>query len=148
MDTREDLINMRNNLLRRANLINEVLYFEFGEISDNALSNHKESPEINIFPIKSSLEKQILWLFDNVFKKSVKLREVQVKLSFFKNQIIKPDNAVRKLRKQGKLVMVTYDEKAISSWWGKSEWVSKNDFKNEFRSNDSPETLISKVIRS
>ncbi|AXG73301.1 hypothetical protein DVK85_03275 [Flavobacterium arcticum] len=148
MDTKEDLIRKRHELLKRAELISLVLQAEYGEVVDSKPNVIFDSSINGVFPMKGGTVKQILWLFENVFSKSVKLKEVVEKLEEYKGENIKIDNLVRRMRTDKKLVMVKYENKQILSWWGKPEWINGNDFDKEYKSDDAPETDIKEVVGS
>lgn len=146
MDTREELIKKRNDLLKRAELISMVLQSEYGEVVESKPNIMFDASINGVFPMKGGTVKQILWLFENIFTKSVKLKEVSEKLEEYKGEPIKIDNLVRRMRNDKKLVMVKYDNKQILSWWGKPEWISGNDFASTYKADDAPETEITEVV--
>jgi hypothetical protein len=145
MDTKEDLIRKRADLLKRAEAISMVLQYEYGESVDGFIVPAHETQN-SVFPMKGGTHKQILWLFDNVFTKSVKLKEVADKLEEYKGERIKIDNVVRRMRTDKKLVLVKYDNKQILSWWGKPEWLDGNDFSADRKSEETPETEMSELV--
>lgn len=86
------------------------------------------------FPTAASKEKQIIWIFENKLSKGSKLRDVQE----FYNQLrgkddVKIDNTARRMKREGKLILVKYNDQNLLSYWGLPEWAGKNDFQDEFK---------------
>ena len=152
MDVIEDLIEKRNDLFKQVEAIDTVLkiYGYNGKDSRSnldldSLSNSK------IFPTKVTLDKQILWIFNNSINKALKLTEFQ---KIFNEHIgkdsIRIDNKARQLKKDGKLVLVKYDGKNILSFWGLPSWIEGNDFKAEHKPGEDslPYVTTSEVFTS
>lgn len=146
MDAKERLVRLRDELLKRAEAITIVLKYEFGEDSSLPTFIQPDHSNSTIFPIKAGTNKQISWLFENVFSKAIKLKEVSDKLAEYKGDKVKIDNLVRRMRTEGKLVLVKYDNKQILSWWGKPDWIDGNDFAPEYKADDAPHTDVTEVV--
>jgi len=86
-----------------------------------------------VFPKNSRTDKQVMFLFDNVFKKAEKFATVQKKF----NELLGTDknvyNICRSLKKMGLLGLVQYNKQNKLSFWGKAEWVGEKDFLDEFK---------------
>lgn len=102
----------------------------------------KIQQEQNVFPINGRKDKQVIWLFENVFKKGIKLQELQDKYNELKGldskgKEIRVDNTARRLKKQEKLAVVKYNGSNKNAFWGLPSWIEGNDFDNEHRPNEN-----------
>lgn len=143
MDLIKDLIDKRNGLFKKVEAIDTVLKL-YGYDVDKLNSGDEKSELTNskIFPSKVTLDKQILWIFENSINNALKLTEFQkIYNEHIGKDSINVDNKVRQLKKDGKLVLVKYDGKNILSFWGLPSWIEGDDFKSEHK--PSPETLPS-----
>jgi hypothetical protein len=152
MDVIEDLIKKRKDLFKQVEAIDTVLKIYGVNVLDNKfLSNDAEinvgDDATKIFPIKSKPATQVLWLFKNSIKHSIKLKEVQELFNKYSGSNDKRiDNVARRLKRDKKLVIVKYNEKNLLSFWGLPEWVGENDFKQEFKPEE--ESLPDEILNS
>ena len=148
----DDLIAKRKDLFKEVEAIDTVLRI-FGHKADDYIfdsKNTNDSSNSKIFPTKARNDKQILWIFENVINKGLKLTEFQrIFNEHIGNDSIKIDNKARKLKKEGKLILVKYNDKHIHSFWGLPSWIEGNDFKQEYRPDADllPEVISSEVVR-
>jgi hypothetical protein len=156
MNLVEQLIEEKKFLLKRLEAIDAVLisygYTEAKERElnpdvpfDAAIIKMKEigkriSYTVN-FPRLARNDKKVLWIFENCFKKGVKINDVQDKFNDLNGfdslgNEIRIDNVARTLKKNGKLIVVKYNKSNKLSFWGLSSWVDKKGFKDEFKPSD------------
>lgn len=154
MDVIDDLIEKRKDLFKQVQAIDTVLKiygykaedynFDSSDNTVNELSNPK------VFPTKTRLDKQILWIFENSLTRGLKLTEFQkIFNEHIGNDGIKIENKARHMKKDGKLVLVKYNSKHIHSFWGLPSWIEGNDFAPAHKPNEEqlPEITNSEVIR-
>lgn len=147
----DQLKNEKESLLKRVKAINLLLesYGIGTEDSDTSselfpvnlkekLPSKGSSP---VFPINGRRDKQILWLFENHFDSAVKLKKVQDQyediVKEYGGRAEKITNVARRLKKKGRLVVVKYNNMNTASFWGFPSWIEGNDFKKEFRPDES-----------
>ncbi|TJY37711.1 hypothetical protein [Pontimicrobium aquaticum] len=92
-----------------------------------------ESEAVKNFPSLARKDKQLLWLFENYLGRGTKLHDVQYHMNMLSGSVKRIDNVARRLKKQGKLVVVKYNGANNLSFWGLPEWVLSNDFKHEYK---------------
>jgi len=96
-----------------------------------------ESEAIKNFPLLARKDKQLLWLFENYLGCGTKLQDVQYHMNMLSGKLIRIDNVARRLKREGKLVVVKYNGANNLSFWGLPEWVLINDFKNEYKPKEN-----------
>lgn len=154
MNTINDLIEKRKDLFKKLEAIDVVLkmfeykaddyIFDGNNVDKNELSNSK------VFPTKTRLDKQILWIFENSLTRGLKLTEFQrIFNEHIGNDSTKIDNKARQMKKEGKLLLVKYNNKHIHSFWGLPTWIDGNDFMLAHKPSEEqlPEITSSEVIR-
>lgn len=142
MDFLEGLIQEEKALQTRLELIRATL-LAYGVSSENVTGK-------SIFPSKATVEKQLIWLFENQLSQGLKLKEVQeVYNELLGSDSNKVDNTARRLKREGKLVIVKYNGKNLHSYWGLPTWIEKNDFKNSHKPDMDllPDIIKSEVIK-
>ena len=124
-----------------------------GNILNGSNDRHKSITENKKgFPISGRSDKQVLWIFNNRISKGSKLNLIQQHYdTLTKGSDLhgkKINNAARRLNKNKKLVMVKYNNVNMSSFWGLPEWIEENDFKKEYRPDDSqlPVEIVSSEV--
>lgn len=140
MDFIKSLLKEKELLLRRLQYIDETLM---------KLQRGKPSVIVNTFPISEKRPEKVLWLFRNVFKTGLRSFQIQEAFNQFNGvstsgKEIKLEGTLRGLKKSGKLVIVKYNQSNKLSFWGLSEWIEGNDFKNEYK----PKEYLPEVIDS
>lgn len=143
----EKLIEEEKALQTRLELVRATLK-GYGVVVGN---NSTPSYSKGVFPSKGRPEKQLIWLFENQLSQGLKLKEAQQK---FNEQLgsdaVNIDNTARRLKKEGKLVIVKYNGKHIYSFWGLPSWIgSDEDFKDQYKPDMEllPEITSSEVVR-
>lgn len=128
-----------------------VLLESYGVKDNSSVSNIiSKLDEINdeVFPIKQRKDKQILWLFNNVFTGAIKIGEIKEVFQKYSGNEDRIDNVVRRLKRENKLKLVKYNENNILSYWGLPNWVGEKDFLAEFKPDQDllPEIISSEVV--
>ncbi len=147
MDLINNLIEEEKTLLNRLELVQAMLK------SYGVSSGSSESVPLKnrgVFPTKARPDKQVLWLFENALSKGLKLKDVQVAYDErIGNDSKSIENTSRKLKREGKLIIVKYNNKHIYSYWGLPSWVNENDFKEAYKPDMDllPEITASEVVR-
>lgn len=141
MEFIEELLKEKKSLQERIKAINVLLRaYDVSEekiISieqQTSLFNDKESIS---FPTNARRDKQILWMFNNVFNNAVKISSIQDKYDELSKSNNNISNIVRRLNKEGKLAIVKYNKQNRASFWGLSEWIDNNDFKENFKPDEN-----------
>lgn len=130
----DDLIEKRKELFKEVEAIDTVLRL-FGHKADDYIFDAKQSPNPEtsnpkVFPTKTRLDKQILWIFENSISRGTKLKEVQrIFNEHMGNDSINIDSRARIMKTEGKLLVVKYNGKHVHSFWGLPSWIEGNDFK-------------------
>jgi len=155
MDVIKDLIEKRKDLFKQVEAIDTVLkiygykgsdYLFEGNPNDKVI----EDVDSKIFPFKARMDKQILWLFENALDKGLKLKDANE--AFQKHSgdsTANIENTARRLKKEGKLIIVKYNGTHVYSYWGLPHWVEGNDFKQQHKPDPEtlPEIESSEIIR-
>ncbi len=103
------------------------------------------------FPKNGRKDQKIVFLFNNVIDSGVVMSEVQSVFDKYNGSNDNVSNIVRRLKEQGVLSAVKYNNQNKLTFWGLSNWIneSKNDFKDEFKPNKNKlplEIKLSEVI--
>lgn len=136
MDFIESLLKEKEILLKRLEYIDATLMkLMKNEVPEKLEESHFQ---VNTFPISEKRPEKVLWLFQNVFKTGVRSFQIQEAFNQFNGlsstgNEIKLEGTLRGLKKSGKLVIVKYNQSNKLSFWGLSEWIEDNDFKNEYK---------------
>ncbi len=127
-------------------LIKEFKAYDSNTLNEifNAVKNKRG------FPISGKKSQKVLWLFENVFKTGQKFLQIQEAfneyngLDEYDNQI-KLEGTVRGLKTSGKLAVVKYNKSNKLSFWGLTDWVDDNGFKDEYKPKEEflPTTIES-----
>ena len=149
----DELLKEKDSLIKRINAIDLLLEYygaeesssikfnsdtALGKVSENSAILGKKMSDFMNFPIHGRKDKQVLWIFEHKAKVGIKLSEIQ---EFYndlrgldgKGKEIRIDNVARRLKRQGKLVIVKYNNLNKASFWGLPEWVDKAGFKDELK---------------
>lgn len=136
----DELLKEKESLKNRIAAI-ELLLDSYGY---NNVTNHgtgqinfKPHEEKNSFPKKARRDKQVLWIFKNSLNSAAKLNTIQKKYEELSGTENKISNIARRLKKDGKLVVVKYNKQNRSSFWGLPEWIDGKDFIDEYRPNEN-----------
>lgn len=142
----EELIKEESALVQRLELVRATIKAYGAEASESNKSNINPGA----FPTKARTDKQLLWIFENSLSKGLKLKELQEKYnSLLGNDSVNIDNVARRLKREGKLVIVKYNDKNLLSYWGLPSWIDGDNFK-EVHLPDAealPEITSSHVFR-
>lgn len=139
MDFIESLLKEKELLLKRLEYIDATLMKLLqNELPKNIKENHFQ---VNTFPISEKRPEKVLWLFRNVFKTGLRSFQIQEAFNQFNglssnSKEIKLEGTLRGLKKSGKLVIVKYNQSNKLSFWGLSEWVNDDGFKDEYTPKD------------
>ena len=148
ISAKDSLIDLRNILNNKIlNIVDTIESYGFDEKGNNI----KSAKELNVidvvdnvdlwnsFPRQAGADKQLFWLFENYFKKGVKINELQHQFNLFTGDKKRIDNVARRLKREGRLVVVKYNNSNKLSYWGLPNWIRKNDFDaSDFRCPTSP----------
>lgn len=149
MDFLDGLIAEEKALQTRLDLVRATL-LAYG-VSIETSQGRIAIPSIGkgVFPSKATIEKQLIWLFENQLTNGLKLKEVQQ----IYNELVGSDsknieNTARRLKREGKLILVKYNRKHLHSYWGLPSWVEGNGFKNKHKPDMEllPEITSSEVV--
>lgn len=137
------LIKERDTLKEKINAI-EVLLSSYGYNSKKVVfKNIPETPTISQepsneyivsgFPKNGRKDQQVLWLFNNYLTKGLKLKDLQDVYDQFNkdDEGVRIDSVCRRLQREGKLIIVKYNNSNKDSFWGLPEWAEGNDFREE-----------------
>lgn len=138
MDFLQTLLSERDRLQETLKAIN-ILINTYGTnerelVIKNDINASKISDE-SVFPVKARKDKQILWLFNNVIDKSLKISEVNEIYQKYSGNVDKVNNVARRLKESDKLKVVKYNKSNTLSFWGLPSWIEESDFKEQFRPN-------------
>ena len=149
MEFVDQLKHEKESLLKRVSAIN-LLLESYGVKSENQKESEElfpiqqnESPSKrgSVFPINGRRDKQVLWLFENHLPTAVKLNKAQDEyrkiVEEYGGRAEKISNVARRLKKEGRLVVVKYNNMNTASFWGLPSWIEDNDFKPEFKPDES-----------
>jgi hypothetical protein len=146
----DELIEKRKDLFKQVEAIDTVLKIFGHKAEDYIFDNNTVENNSNskVFPIKARLEKQILWVFENVITKGMKLKEVQKIFNEYVSTPVSIDNKSRSLKSEGQLIVVKYNDKHVHSFWGLPSWIEGTDFKAEHRPEEAslPNNVTSSEI--
>lgn len=150
MDTIQELMAKKVELLKDVDAIDRILKI-FGVDKNEPISIPVEGSFIvSGFPANKSKEEQIYWLFNNKFKRAVKLPDFQkgyAELCGLKKPVDIQIH-VRKLKDAGKVVKVKYNGRHDMSYWGLPEWADLTDFKESYYpENDSINKSTAEIER-
>ncbi|WP_047549668.1 hypothetical protein [Psychroserpens sp. Hel_I_66] len=157
--TKDNFIQIRHmindNITGIIDVLHQVGYDERGnniKVARNIVIKDllKDNFAWDNFPKFGRTDKKILWLFENYFNKGVKLSVVQEKVNKFSEKETRIDNVVRRLKKEGYLVVVKYNMSNKLSYWGIPSWVKHDNFDIKYRpeENELPSNIhMSEVSR-
>ncbi|CAL68053.1 hypothetical protein [Christiangramia forsetii] len=95
---------------------------------------------VNKFPMHLKKDRQILWLFENNFEQGVTLSTVQKSFDYYVGDDYKGNrkvgNVMRRLKREGRLIFVQYNNQNKASFWGLPEWVDDKGFKDDYRPSE------------
>ncbi|MCD9580847.1 hypothetical protein [Tenacibaculum maritimum] len=136
MEFIESLLKEKELLLKRLEYIDATLMRLYRNESPNKVKENYF--DINTFPISERNPQKVLWLFQNVFKTGLRSFQIQEAFNQFNGlssngKEIKLEGTLRGLKKSSKLVIVKYNQSNKLSFWGLSEWIEGNDFKDEYK---------------
>lgn len=136
MEFIESLLKEKELLLKRLEYIDATLMRLYKNESPVRLEENQF--QVNTFPISEKRPEKVLWLFRNVFRTGVRSFQIQEAFNQFnglssKGKEIKLEGILRGLKRSGRLVIVKYNQSNKLSFWGLSEWVEDNDFKDEYK---------------
>lgn len=145
MDIIKDLIAKKNALVKQIEAINIVL--DMYNITETTQDIKDIIPTGSVIPISGfpkgeSIESQIVWLFANVLKKATKMPDVVKAYKDISGKNTNISMEIRNLKKDNKLIKVTYNKYNNSTFWGLPEWADDEDYKPEYISdNDKPSVI-------
>ncbi|CAA0208092.1 hypothetical protein [Tenacibaculum maritimum] len=136
MEFIESLLKEKELLLKRLEYIDATLMRLYRNESPNKIEENYF--DINTFPISERNPQKVLWLFQNVFKTGLRSFQIQEAFNQFNGlssngKEIKLEGTLRGLKKSGKLVIVKYNQSNKLSFWGLSDWVNDDGFKDEYK---------------
>ncbi len=145
ISAKDSLIDLRNILNKKITNIIDVIEEQGYDDKGNNIGHAKELNVIDVvsdtevwanFPRLAKTDKQLLWLFENYFKKGVKFSEIQNEFNMFVGKKQRVDNIARRLKREGKLVVVKYNNSNKLSYWGLPSWI--NELNNDFTQINTP----------
>lgn len=131
MDLIEQLNKERSVLIENVKAIDTLLAFygasrDFTKDFNNVLSYNYGSTDDNVFPVAATKEKQIMWLFEKKFTQIVKISEIKDLHKKYSGNDDRIDNTARRMKREGKLILVKYNDNNILSFWGLPTWLDNN----------------------
>ncbi len=104
-----------------------------GEVKIESTLFVDDTNGIKQFPKSARTDKQVAYLFDNVFIRAQKFSTIQKKFNELFGSEKNVYNVCRSLKKMGILATVQYNKQNKLSFWGKQSWVGERDFKEAFK---------------
>lgn len=91
------------------------------------------------FPINGNTDKKIIYLFKEVFQKGQRMSEIQNTLNKYNGSELRADNVVRRMKDNGQLFAVRYNNQNKMSFWGLKDWINfdEEEFKESYKPKDS-----------
>ncbi len=154
MDLLQSLLNEKEMLLRRLQDIDATLMKlqNSEQLNPNEvgleLKNHNAISEVyneidskKGFPIKLKKAAKLRWLFKNVFTQGLRFQEIQDVFNDYNGldaygREVRLESTVRVLKSKGDIKAVKYNNSNKLSFWGLSEWIEGDDFKDEYKPKD------------
>ena len=142
MDLKESLLKEKEILLERLRYIDETLLKLGEEKTNNPYSKIYNAIDAKKgFPISGRKNQKVLWLFENVFKTGQRFTSIQDTFNKYNGldangKQIGLEGTVRGLKTSGKLTIVKYNQSNKLSFWGLTDWVNDDDFKDEYIPKD------------
>ncbi|WP_299519532.1 hypothetical protein [Winogradskyella sp.] len=144
---KDDLVNFRNSINEKISYLVDVIEsYGYDEKGNNIRSATNltvkdvldQSEAWKNFPQVATKEAQLMWLFENFFNKGIKLSEVQKHYDNLSSKKGRIDNVARRLKKEGRLVVVKYNRSNKMSFWGLPLWIKENkDFRLQHKPNEN-----------
>lgn len=150
-----ELIKAKSNFLELRNKVNESIDHIITALENHGYDTHgnniKVARSLSVadvladnkvwkdFPKAARSDQQILWLFENYFKKAEKLSEIQRRINNFNGREVRIDNVARRMKREGHLVAVKYNRSNKLNYWGLPQWLAEknNDFHITYRPNEN-----------
>lgn len=105
---------------------------------DTSMKTSPVQSEENSFPRSGRTDKQIIWLFENYFKRAVRMAEINTAYNKYNGTVDdKVDNVARRLKKEDTLAMVKYNGMNKLTFYGLPTWLEKDNFKEEYRPDEN-----------
>lgn len=150
MDFVDQLKKEKESLLHRVGAIN-LLLESYGVKTEDTIIQGELFPEnqqgktiesvAKVFPINGNRDKQVLWLFENYLEGGIKIKKAEEHyeaiVKEYGGRADKITNVARRLKTEGRLVAVRYNNNNGLTFWGLPSWVEENDFKKEFYPNEN-----------
>ena len=98
----------------------------------------RESSLNELFPIKGRKDQKIMYLFNNVITNGIVMSEIQLLFNEYNGKPENVANVVRRLKNEGRLSAIKYNNQNKSTFWGLSNWINdvEENFKKEFKPNE------------
>ncbi|MCK0190968.1 hypothetical protein [Arenibacter sp. F20364] len=87
----------------------------------------------NGFPTKGNREAKIKFIFKNIFQRAVRMSELEDKYTELNKEYHKLVNVMRRMKDEGTVLSVRYNKQNTLTFWGLSEWIEENDFKDQYK---------------
>jgi len=146
----EDVQSILEGLKSKIDDLNQTLVQNKYLIKDKGIRTFEN--EINPdslrfhFPRTYRTDVKVKWILKNHFQKGTKIAEISEVLNAYNNMPVKIDNVVRRLRRDGVLGLVKYNKSNKLGFWGLSEWIDENGFKDGFVPSGSDLPLVIKTV--
>jgi hypothetical protein len=92
------------------------------------------------FPRTGRRDQKVLWLFENVFTTGQQFTSIQDTFTKYNglkfNKEVRIESAIKNLKSNGKLTVVKYNNSNKLSFWGLTDWIDDNGFKDEHKPKD------------
>tara|TARA_R110000744_G_scaffold380507_1_gene501539 strand:+ start:1170 stop:1685 length:516 start_codon:yes stop_codon:yes gene_type:complete len=102
------------------------------------------------FPIKGRPEQKAMFLYSHVFQNGKRMFEIQETIDKYNGDHLRIDNTIRRLKEEGILIGVKYNNQNKLTFWGLREWVNfdEGDYKEQYRpsKNELPLKVVSSEI--
>jgi len=137
MDLIDELNKQRSVLIENIKAIDTLLAFyrgsrDSGQIVNSTKEIYQIPIEDGVFPITGTKEKQIMWLFKNKFTQVVKISEMKEMYKVFSGKDDRIDNTARRMKREGKLVLIKYNDNNILSYWGLPSWIEDGELMKDY----------------
>lgn len=139
MDLKESLLKEKEILLERLKYIDDALLKLGEQKSNNPYSQiYNAIDSKKGFPISGRKNQKVLWLFENVFTKGQRFTSIQDTFNKYNGldangKQIGLEGTVRGLKTSGKLVIVKYNQSNKLSFWGLTDWIDANGYKDKYK---------------
>jgi hypothetical protein len=133
-----EISNKKTALVELKKMIGEESLAVLDSYDKSLLTSSLESSINKPFPINSRADKKILYLFQNVFQAGMRMSQIQDAMEKYNGSPLRVDNTVRRMKDDGSLSAVKYNNQNKMTFWGLNDWINfdEKDFKSTYKPSE------------